>query len=65
MSNSMEIRLLTAEIFCANERTDRRKDKHDEANSHFSQSLRTRQGMIKGTALPVTGLNWPRGWIEV
>jgi hypothetical protein len=37
MLNLMKIRLLGAELFHADRRTDGRTDRHDEANSHFSQ----------------------------
>jgi hypothetical protein len=38
----MNIRPLGAEFFHADEGMDGRTDRHDEANSHFSQILRTR-----------------------
>ena len=38
----MKIRPVGAELFCADRRTDRRADRHDEANSRFSQSCEKR-----------------------
>ena len=41
ISNFMKIRLVGAELLHAGGRTDRRTDRHEEANSRFSQFLRT------------------------
>jgi len=37
ISDVMKIRPVGVELFCADGQTDRQTDRHDEANSHFSQ----------------------------
>ena len=47
VSNLMKIRPVGTELFRATRRTEGRTDGHDEANSHFSQFLRTPQKSVR------------------